>query len=205
MAKFGADPNPALLPAGAPDIIDNLTSNVAGFLSTKPLVRYLTGARAIIKVNGRLMGFAFGVSYRINTEQDELMGIDNYSPMELGPKRITIDGTLNMLHIPGKGASNLLVQSNVLSFMFHKYITIEIRDRQTDALIFKTNQAVITSRQEEIRAEQISTVTLNFKAIGWEDEKQPHIPSDAFNGANDGDGGLLSDVSDFLSSTFGTS
>ncbi len=198
--NFGADLNPPQSPLSADSVLENLASNFAGFLSTKPLGRYLTGPRAIIKVNGQLMGFAFGVTYRINTEQDELMGIDNYVPMEIGPKRITIDGTLNMLHIPGKGASNLLIQSNVLSFMFHKYITIEIRDRQTDALIFKTNQAVITSRQEEIRAEQISTVTLSWKAIGWADEKSPALPAGAL-----GEGGLLADAQSAISSTFGSS
>jgi hypothetical protein len=153
-----------------------LISNSGSIFSARPLAKYLTGARCIIKVNGRLAGFAFGVSLNINTEQDEIFGIDDYMPQELAPKRITVSGTLSMFHIPGQGASKMMFQSNVLSFLFHKYITIEIRDSQTDSLIFITKQAVITSRVEDIRAGELSTVQLSWKAIGWQDEEQPQYP-----------------------------
>jgi len=60
--------------------------------------------------------------------------------------------------------------------MFHRYITIEIRDRQTDALIFITKRAVVTSRVEDIKADSLATVTLTWRAIGWQDEIEPNYP-----------------------------
>lgn len=160
-----------------------LESNASAIASARPLAKYMTGARCIIKINGRLAGFAFGVSFTVNTEQEEIFAIDDYMPQELCPKKITVNGTLGMFHIPGQGPSKMLFQSNVLSFLFHKYITIEIRDSQTDALIFVTHKAVITSRMEDIRAGELSTIQLQWKAIGWQDEEQPAYPA-GFDGSS---------------------
>lgn len=160
---------------------DALIANT-GFVGARDMAKYLSGARCIIKVNGRLAGFAFAVNYNINTEQDEIFGIDDYMPKEIVPRRVTVNGTLSMFHIPGQGPSKMQYQSNVLSFLFHKYITIEIRDSQTDALIFLTNKAVITSRAEDIRAGELATIQLQWKAIGWQDEQQPAYPN-GFDGS----------------------
>jgi hypothetical protein len=157
-------------------LVDNLTNDFTGILASKPLGKYVSGARCIIKINGKIAGFAYAVSWRIATMQDEILCIDDPFPFELAPKRISVDGTIGMFHIPGKGPSQELIQSNVLSFLFHKYITIEVRDRTTDALLFQTNKAVVTSRLENIRAEQLADITLEWRAIGWQDEKEPKVP-----------------------------
>lgn len=152
------------------------SSAFGGILSARRMGKYFTGARCVIKINGDLAGFAFAVSWKINTQQDEIWTIDDWTPYEIAPKRISVEGTLGMFHIPGKGPSKELIQSDVLSFMFHKYITIEVRDSSTDQLLFKTNKAVITSRFEDVRAEQLTTIQLTWKAIGWADEQFPQLP-----------------------------
>ncbi len=179
---FGGTVNPPAIPFGSPNLVENLSSNLSGIFSTKPLGKYFTGARCILKINGQLAGFAFGIQWKIETSQDEINTIDNYFPYEFAPKRCSVEGTISGFHIPGKGASASLMQSNALSFLFHKYITIEVRDSQTDNLLFLTKKAVITSRSEDVKVESIGTVTLNFKAIGWMDEKDPQYPA-GFDGA----------------------
>lgn len=136
----------------------------------QPNNKYFTGSRAIIKVNDRLFGFAFNVVYNISTEANEINTIDDYTPYELAPSRISVNGAMNSFHIPGRSASAERMQADVLSFLFHRYITIEITDQATGTVIFKTNKAVITNRSQVITAGQISTVTLNWKAIGWMDD-----------------------------------
>jgi len=138
--------------------------------------KYMTGSRAIIKINNKLVGFAHSVTFRVNTSQTDILTIDDWTPYEIAPSRVSIEGTLGMFHIPGKGASAELIQSNILSFLHHQYITIEIKDRTTDHLIFKTNRAVITSRYQELNAGQMSNVVINFKAMGWVDEMKPEYP-----------------------------
>lgn len=145
---------------------------------SKNMGKYFTGSRCVIKINSDLAGFAFAVSFSINTEQEEIWAIDSWTPWEIAPKRVTVEGTLGMFHIPGKGPSQEGIQADVLSFMFHKYITLEVRDARSDIMVFQTNKAVVTSRRQDIKAGELSTIQLNWKAIGWADEKFPALPSD---------------------------
>ena len=170
-------------------VLNNLNSNINGILSTKPAAQYSSGARTTLKINGKLAGFAFGISWKINTNYIENNTIDDYLPTELIPQRITCEGTISALHIPGQSATTQMWQADVLSFLFHRYIQIEVRDSQSDQLLFFTSKAVITSRQEDIRVDSLSQVTLSFRAIGWKDEKQPETPEnfDQESGVNNSD------------------
>lgn len=157
-------------------VVDNALSSTAGILSTKPTAKYASGARTILKINNKIVGFAFSVQWRITTDYMENRTIDDYLPAELIPFRVSVDGSIGTFHLPGQSASANLIQADVLSFLFHKYITIEVRDSATDQLLFYTNKAVITSRTESLQSEQLGTVQLSFKAIGWKDEREPEMP-----------------------------
>jgi hypothetical protein len=182
-------------------LADNLVKSAVGAISPlNNFGRYMTGARAIIKVNDKLFGFAFGVNYSINTEYQENNTIDDYVAYELMPTRISVNGTLSMFHVPGKGptAEDQLVQANVLSFLMHKYITIEISDQMTGQVIFKTNKAVITSKQQSLQAGELSTIQLSWKALGWVDELGvPYTP-----GGGDGEKTGLAGLADSFTKLF---
>lgn len=152
-------------------LAENALSNVTGILSTRPNAKYLSGARITLKMNGKLVGFAFGISWNITTSFIEINTCDNYLPYELAPQRVTVDGTISCLHIPGTNPSTEGWQSDVLSFLFQPYISIEARDSATNQIIFATDKAVIEQRSEDIRVDQLSNVTLRWRAIGWVDEK----------------------------------
>lgn len=157
---------------------DNLLGgNLGGILSTRPQAKYSSGARTIVRINGKLVAFAFGITWRINTIFKEEETIDNIVPEELIPRRIKVDGTISALHIPGLGAGVQLWQADVLGFLFHQYISIEVRDSVTNDILFFAPRAAITTRQEEIRVDQLSNVTLSFIAIGFRDEKEPELPA----------------------------
>lgn len=157
----------------APNSEQNLNSNISGIFSTRPTAKYVSGARCILKVNSKLSAFAFGISWRINTAVMELNTIDDYFPAELVPQRITVDGTISALHIPGNSVGTQLWQSDALHFLFQQYITIEVRDSSTDQLLFFTNKAMITSRYEEIKVDSLANVQLAWRAIGFQDERSP--------------------------------
>jgi len=157
---------------------NNVASNFEGIFSIKPIAKYLSGARCILRVNGKIVGFAFSVSWKISTEATEIVTIDDYLPYELAPSRISVSGSIGAFRIPGSGPGKLLMQSDTLSFLHQRYIEIEVRDEQSDTLIFLTKKAMITDRSESIRAESLAEMTLNFKAIGYVDERTPQYPSD---------------------------
>lgn len=165
-------------PPIAQKLSDNvLSANIGGIFSTKPSAKYISGARCILKVNGRLVGFAFNISWNINTSVTKIQTVDDYNPWELAPKRVEVGGTIGCLHIPSQSPGSQLMQADILSFLFQKYITIEVRDSRTDQLLFLTKKAMVTSRQQNITAEQLSQITLNWEAIGFEDERNPEPPA----------------------------
>jgi len=166
MANTGFDNNSL-----GQNLVNNALSNVGGILSTRPTAKYLTGARIILKVNGKLVGFAFGITWNITTDYIEINTCDDYLPYELAPRRITVDGTISCLHIPGTSAGTEGWQPDVLSFLFQPYISIEARDSATNQVIFATDKAMIVQRSEEIKVDSLSSTTLRWRAIGYVDEK----------------------------------
>lgn len=157
---------------------ENLLSNVGSVASLKPTAKYHSGARCVLKVNGKLVGFAFSVSWNIQTDNTEVYTIDDYLPYELAPRMISVSGTLGMFVIPGRSSTSEGLQSNVLSFMQNKYISLEVSDSATGTLIFKTAKAVITGQQTSVQSEQLSVSQLTWKAIGWQNEFLPETPVD---------------------------
>jgi hypothetical protein len=155
---------------------ENVLAGTNNIFSIKPTAKYLSGARTLIKINGELSAFAFQISWRINTSYTEVNTIDDYAPYELAPQRLTVEGNIGGFHIPGKSATVDAIQADALSFLFHRYITIEVRDSSSNELLFYTPRAVITSRSEDISAESLARVSLSFKAIGWKDELVPGVP-----------------------------
>lgn len=160
-------------------LANNTAQNVSGIVSIKQTAKYASGARTILKINGKPCGFAFSIAWRINTSVVEIQTIDDYFPAELAPQRITVEGSIGALHIPGQSAGTELWQPDVLNFLFQQYITIEVRDSATDQLLFFTDKAMITTRQEEIKVDALASVQLTFRAIGFRDERTPAIAEGA--------------------------
>lgn len=167
MSGFNNVPPSAFIPNG-----------VGSVLSVRPTAKYSSGARCLLKINSKLCGFAFGVSWRINTQVIEVNTIDDYLSYELAPQRVTVEGTISALHIPGTSPGTENWQPDVLNFLFQQYITIEVRDSATDQLLFFTNNAMITSRAEDIKVDQLSSVQLSWRAIGFRDERTPEIATE---------------------------
>lgn len=164
------------------DVLQNAASGATSIFSIKPMAKYLSGARCVLRINGKIIGFAFGIQWKITTDATEIRTIDDYMPYELAPKHCSVEGTITGFRVPGFGPAAELIQTDMLSFLHQRYIEIEVRDSQTDNLIFLTRRALVTSRAENVNTNQLSKMTLQFKAIGWVDEKQPQYPK-GYDGA----------------------
>ncbi len=146
-----------------------------GIVSARQIVKYASGARTILKVNDEIVGFAFSISWNISTEHKDIYTLDEYLPSDTAPSIVSVTGSIGAFHIPGSGPTKKEFQANYKSFLQHKYITIEVRDTQTDELLFFTNKAYITNRSQSLNTGQLSKMTLNFRAIGWLDEINPKV------------------------------
>lgn len=158
------------------DVLKNAASDVTSIFSIKPMAKYLTGARCVLRINGKIVGFAFGISWKINTSVNEIRTVDDYQAYELAPKHIGVEGTITGFRIPGFGPGAELLQTDILSFLHQRYIEIEVRDSQTDNLIFLTRRALVVGRTENVKSGQLADMALQFKAIGWSDERAPEYP-----------------------------
>lgn len=157
-------------------ITSNALENISGIFSIKPMAKYHSGARCILRVNGEIVGFAFNISWNINTQVTEIKTVDDYLPYELAPSRIEVSGSIGGFRIPGSSPTQKFIQSDLLSFLHQRYISIEVRDAQTDDIIFYTQKAMVTSRSETININDLAKMNLQFKAIGWRDERTPKLP-----------------------------
>lgn len=197
--KFRANPLIQELPQNPEGAIaDIIGDQIGGIAAARPFAKMLTGARCILKVNQKVFAFAFSVSWNIETQVDEIWTIDDWNPYELAPKRCRVSGTIGSFHVPGKGPTKELIQANILSFMMHKYITIEVRDRSTNILLFRTNRAMITSRQQSNTNGDISKMNLNFVGIGFQDELVPALPSFKDSDNKDPLGNVVNQVGEFF-------
>lgn len=160
-------------------IADSLASGagLTNTFSTKPVAKFMTGARVILRLNGKIAASFSQVSWDIQTEGKEIQTIDDYLPYEIAPSRVSVTGTLGGFRIPGQGATTELIQANVMSFLMQKYVAIEVRDSQTQQLLFFTAKAQITGRSESYQSENLASVTLKWKAVGWKDEQAPKLPT----------------------------
>ena len=156
-----------------------LSGTVGGIFSTRPSAKYMSGARCVLRINSKPVAFAFGISWRIDTSYLELNVVDNPVVEELVPKAIRVSGSISALHIPGHGPGAQLWQGDMLSFLFHQYITIEVRDSVTNQLLFWAPKAAITTRQEDIKIDDMAQISLSFIAVGFKDEKEPSVPAGA--------------------------
>lgn len=159
------------------NVTDNAVGGVSGIFSVKPMAKYISGARCVLRVNGKIVGFAFAISWNINTKATEINTIDDYLPYELAPQRIEVSGAISGFRVPGTGPGTELMQADIESFLHQRYIEIEVRDSQTNNLLFYTNKALVTSRTENIKSESLADLTMSFKAIGFSDERNPQKPS----------------------------
>jgi hypothetical protein len=177
------------------DLAKNAASQFDGIVALKPDAKYLSGARCVLRVNGEIVAFAFSVSWKISTSVTEISTIDNYMPYELAPQNISVSGSIGCFRIPGTSPGTLFMQSDILNFMHQPYIEIEVRDSKTDNLIFLTKRAMIVGRSESIKSESLADMNLEFRAIGFLDERNP-IKIDDQN--KDEKGNFLSKLGDSI-------
>jgi hypothetical protein len=142
----------------------------------QPTPKALTGARAIIRVNGEILAFATSVTYTFDTQYVQIWEVDSSSAAELAPTKMNIEVTCTNIKIPDQSPTKSGIQANFWSHLKQCYSSIEILDRNTDELILFVETAMLTRREGTINSRGIATETWVFKGMdGW-DEQEPYDP-----------------------------
>jgi len=132
-----------------------------------------SGARAILRVNNKLVVYALSAQWRISTDYKVVQGIDNTSPQELAPTSIQVQVVCTTLRVPKVSASTLALQPTMLNVLHQGYVSIEIRDRGTNDTILYIPKAMLVNRTGAVAARQLATEIWTFKGMGYWDERKP--------------------------------
>lgn len=137
--------------------------------------RVISGQRVAISINGQAYAFGSVLDYNIDTQVSEINGIDSILPLELAPERLRVTMGLKIFRaIDNDPSTNgALFQNGVTSendqegFATQPYITIEVRDRQSDQTIMFIPRALISSRTASVDSEGLMTENWNIIGIGF--------------------------------------
>jgi hypothetical protein len=182
--------------------LQNIKASAASLLSLNPQPRIMTGARAVLRLNNKLVALCTNVSYEISTDWSEIRGVDELIPNDLAPMAYSVKGTMSLYRVPNRSPVNDFLHQDMFRGMIWPYTTIEIRDKRTDELIMLVKRAAITSRAESFAKNQLTTTSLSFVGIGFRDEAMPEVLPNVLSGDKSGGDGILGGLISAISKWF---
>lgn len=137
--------------------------------------KVLSGQRVAISFNGQAYAFGSVLDYSIDTQVSDFSGIDSVLPTELSPDRLRVTMSLRIFRTIDNdpAAEGVLFQKGLRQeidqqmFAAKAYISVEVRDRQTDETIMFIPRALVSSRSASVDAENLMTENWNIVGIGF--------------------------------------
>jgi len=126
----------------------------------------LAGANCKLFIGGKLYPEVQQISYTIDYGESETYGIDSPFAQEISTDRISVQGSISGLRLKlsgglqGKDATTKINQR-----LIAPYVSIEIRDRQSDTKLIFIPQCKVTNENVQISAKGIVKLNFNFKGI----------------------------------------
>jgi hypothetical protein len=144
---------------------------------------YVTGARAVIKVNNKKVAAALNVSWSVSIEHTENRTIDSQMPWELMPGQVTVEAQLRRIIHPDTTAPNDHLFTVLQAGLHTPTATIIVSDRLGNPLF--TAKGNFTSWSGDISAGAVGIESVRFKGIYWRDNTQqyydPEVESKGHN------------------------
>ena len=141
-----------------------------------PQPKVLTGARAIISIEGNIVAFATSVSYTLETDYQEIREIDSSRAIDLAPTKLRYEVTCSNIRVPNNSPASSGISANLWSHMKQPYCSIAIMDRNTDATILFFTMAMLVRREGKIDSRGIATEVWMFRGLAAWDECEPNEP-----------------------------
>jgi hypothetical protein len=126
----------------------------------------LTGANCKIFIGGKLFPELQSITYTIDYGEQETYGIDSIYAQEIAVTRLSVQGSCSGVRLKlsgglqGKDAITKINQR-----LFAPYVSLEIRDRQSDTKLLFVPQCKITTQNVQIGAKGVVKLNFNFKGI----------------------------------------
>lgn len=126
----------------------------------------LTGANCKFFIGGKLFPEVQQISYTIDYGEVEIYGIDSIFAQEIGTTRVSVQGTVTGIRLKlSGGLQGKDAVTKINQRIFAPYVSIEVRDRQSDTKLFFCPQCKIVTENSQIGAKGVVKVSFTFKGI----------------------------------------
>ena len=161
------------------------------------LPKIMTGARAILKINNKILAFATNVGYRIAIPHAPINVLGRYSAARHEPLGYDVTVNCGALRFAESGGGNAPdgaagIQPKLQDIINQDDIKIEIIDRKTSQTVLVVNRARLTDRGGNMGARDLLTENYTFVGIVGESEESGPQEESSAPGAIDPNTGAAS-------------
>lgn len=136
-----------------------------------PLSKVMTGARAIVSVDGNIVGLFEGCTYGANISTEQIHILGRYSTAEITPtsyEAITV--SCQGFRVIGAGVHTLPKFPKLQDLINLGSVQISITDRQTGETIMQVDSCIPTSYNTGVNARGTSRISVNYIGLRVSDE-----------------------------------
>ena len=125
----------------------------------------LTGHGVILKIGGRVIGFATGIQLTRTQNTKTIYEIDNPLPVEIAPTTYLVSGSLQGIRLRNQSldAAGVMTLQTLQSYFNQQYVELEIVDRKTSQTLYLVQRVLFDSETISINVKQIITFNASFK------------------------------------------
>lgn len=141
------------------------------------LPKVMTGARAVLMINGKPVAFATNVGYRVGVPHGAVNVLGRYSVARHEPLGLDVTVTCGTMRFTGAGGTgnspskpSFSIFPRVQDIINKDELMIEIRDRATDQVVLRVARARMTERSGTMGARDMLSEAWNFVGIMAEDD-----------------------------------
>jgi hypothetical protein len=126
----------------------------------------LKGADIFLYINNKLYNCGQGISYTIDSQADEIYGVDSYYPQEIVPRRGSVTGTIRGIRTRNSGGLVALgIRPPASKPLAGSYCSIRIKDRLSGEDIIFIPQCMVYNDVDQVDAKGTYKLSFNFKGV----------------------------------------
>lgn len=137
-----------------------------------PQQQIQTGSGVVVKVNGKVVGFATGLTFTRSQNLKVIHEVDSPFAAEIAPTTYSVSGNMTGFRLrdsgglDGAGKGNQIMDlSTVDSYFYQKYATIEVVDRVSNKMMYSFRGVLFDQDSWSITTKNIITFSASFRAI----------------------------------------
>ena len=130
----------------------------------------MTGAKAIFRLNGTQIAFAYSVTYNENIQLEEVNVLDKIETIEHAEVGYRVDISCQTFRVQNSSIKQLGLMPKLQDILTAGELTAEVIDRTTSTVLLLMEGVKLESRQTTVDARGLMTETWNFRGRKASDE-----------------------------------